>query len=183
MVFVGCSVPLAIVWSFADLMNGLMAIPSLIGLVILSGLVARETKHYLRNDAAARLQAADRRLHGRPPGRDQRLRAAGDRELVPRALTSSASAWRCAEASEERGDPHGDPPAPVPCRSLRWRGALVHGARPHQPWQAPRRSMPGHDVQECPCTLVTMARGRLHRGVAAPLPLRTLPRCGGATSS
>ena len=49
-VFVGCTVPLAIVWSFSDIMNGLMALPNLIGLLVLSGLIARETKHYLKHD-------------------------------------------------------------------------------------------------------------------------------------
>ncbi|OKL54176.1 sodium:alanine symporter family protein [Bowdeniella nasicola] len=49
-VFVGATVPLKVVWNFADLMNGLMALPNLIGLLILSGLIARETKHYLAND-------------------------------------------------------------------------------------------------------------------------------------
>ncbi|HEX7069443.1 MAG TPA: sodium:alanine symporter family protein [Rhodothermales bacterium] len=36
-----------LVWSFADVMNGAMAIPNLIGLLILSGIVARETREYL----------------------------------------------------------------------------------------------------------------------------------------
>ncbi|MEV4900541.1 sodium:alanine symporter family protein [Citricoccus sp. NPDC055426] len=49
-VFIGCTVPLSIVWSFSDVMNGLMALPNLIGLLVLSGLVARETKHYLKHD-------------------------------------------------------------------------------------------------------------------------------------
>ncbi|WP_152189807.1 alanine/glycine:cation symporter family protein [Georgenia satyanarayanai] len=49
-VYVGATVSLDVVWSFADVMNGLMAVPNLIGLVILSGLVARETKKYLDND-------------------------------------------------------------------------------------------------------------------------------------
>lgn len=49
-VFIGCTVPLSIVWSFADIANGLMALPNLIGLLLLSGLIARETKHYLDND-------------------------------------------------------------------------------------------------------------------------------------
>ena len=38
------------VWTFSDIMNGLMAIPNLIGLVLLSGLVVRETKLYLDHD-------------------------------------------------------------------------------------------------------------------------------------
>jgi alanine or glycine:cation symporter, AGCS family len=35
-----------LVWDFADLMNGLMAFPNLIGLLLLSGVVARETREY-----------------------------------------------------------------------------------------------------------------------------------------
>lgn len=49
-VFVGCTVPLAVVWNFSDVMNGLMALPNLLGLIILSGLIARETRHYLKHD-------------------------------------------------------------------------------------------------------------------------------------
>ena len=53
-VYVGATIPLGIVWSFADVMNGLMALPNLIGLLILSGLIARETAHYLKNDPKLR---------------------------------------------------------------------------------------------------------------------------------
>ena len=49
-VFIGCTVPLTLVWTVADILNGLMALPNLIGLIVLSGLIARETKHYLDND-------------------------------------------------------------------------------------------------------------------------------------
>ncbi|MDT0157329.1 sodium:alanine symporter family protein [Microbacterium sp. ARD32] len=49
-VFVGCTTELGVVWAFSDVMNGLMALPNLIGLLVLSGLVARETKKYLDND-------------------------------------------------------------------------------------------------------------------------------------
>ena len=49
-VFVGATTQLEIAWSFSDMMNGLMAIPNLIGLLILSGLVARETRAYLKFD-------------------------------------------------------------------------------------------------------------------------------------
>lgn len=49
-VFVGAISQLEEVWTLADSLNGLMAIPNLIGLVILSGLVARETSLYLKND-------------------------------------------------------------------------------------------------------------------------------------
>jgi alanine or glycine:cation symporter, AGCS family len=45
-VFVGAWVKLELVWNFADIMNGLMAIPNLIALIGLSGVVALETKSY-----------------------------------------------------------------------------------------------------------------------------------------
>ncbi len=45
-VFVGAVTELELVWTFSDIMNGLMALPNLIGLLLLSGLVARETKAY-----------------------------------------------------------------------------------------------------------------------------------------
>lgn len=37
------------VWLFADVMNGLMALPNLIGLILLSGVVLRETRDYFRS--------------------------------------------------------------------------------------------------------------------------------------
>ena len=37
-----------LVWGFADIMNGLMAFPNLIGLLLLSGVVARETREYFK---------------------------------------------------------------------------------------------------------------------------------------
>lgn len=49
-VFVGATTQLEVVWNFSDVMNGLMALPNLIGLLILSGLIARETKAYLERD-------------------------------------------------------------------------------------------------------------------------------------
>lgn len=53
-VFIGCTVQLGVVWAFSDAMNGLMAFPNLIGLLVLSGLVARETKKYLKHDPKLR---------------------------------------------------------------------------------------------------------------------------------
>ncbi len=47
MVFVGAVVDLDLVWTFADIMNGLMAFPNLIGLLGLSRVVVEETKKYL----------------------------------------------------------------------------------------------------------------------------------------
>jgi AGCS family alanine or glycine:cation symporter len=38
---------LGLVWNLADLFNGLMAIPNLVTLLLLSGVIANETKKYL----------------------------------------------------------------------------------------------------------------------------------------
>lgn len=46
-VFIGAVVKLDLVWAFADVMNGLMAFPNLIGLIGLSRVVVEETKKYL----------------------------------------------------------------------------------------------------------------------------------------
>ena len=47
-VFVGCVIPKsAIVWNFADIANGLMAIPNLICLVWLSRVLIKDTRYYL----------------------------------------------------------------------------------------------------------------------------------------
>src|SRR5699024_8622372 len=49
-VFIGATSELEVVWLFSDIFNGLMALPNLIGLAIMSGLIVRETKHYLKHD-------------------------------------------------------------------------------------------------------------------------------------
>jgi AGCS family alanine or glycine:cation symporter len=46
-VAVGATVKLDLVWNFADVMNGLMAIPNLIGLLGLSGVIVLETNGFL----------------------------------------------------------------------------------------------------------------------------------------
>ena len=48
-VVVGPVVSLDLVWKIADILNALMAIPNLIAVLLLSGVIARETKHYLKN--------------------------------------------------------------------------------------------------------------------------------------
>ena len=45
--FFGSIINLDIIWNIADCMNALMAIPNLVALLLLSGVVARETKKYL----------------------------------------------------------------------------------------------------------------------------------------
>ena len=46
-VYVGSVVSLNLVWDFSDLANGLMALPNLIALVLLSNVIAAETRRYL----------------------------------------------------------------------------------------------------------------------------------------
>lgn len=52
-VFVGPYFTVAAVWTIADIVNGLMALPNMIALVALSGVVAKETKSYLKRLKAA----------------------------------------------------------------------------------------------------------------------------------
>ncbi|MGJ9384031.1 alanine/glycine:cation symporter family protein [Salipaludibacillus sp. CF4.18] len=47
-IFVGAVAQLDLVWGIADVMNGLMAIPNLIGLIGLSGVVVSETNKFLK---------------------------------------------------------------------------------------------------------------------------------------
>lgn len=47
-VYIGCVIPKsAIVWNFADIANGLMALPNLICMIGLSGVLVAQTRHYL----------------------------------------------------------------------------------------------------------------------------------------
>lgn len=46
-VYLGCVTKLEQVWNFADIMNGLMALPNLVALIVLSGVVVSETKGVL----------------------------------------------------------------------------------------------------------------------------------------
>ncbi|MCO8080550.1 alanine/glycine:cation symporter family protein [Acinetobacter lwoffii] len=46
-VFIGCVATLDLVWLFADTFNGLMAVPNLIGLLLLSGVIAKESKDFI----------------------------------------------------------------------------------------------------------------------------------------
>ncbi|MBV2363196.1 alanine/glycine:cation symporter family protein [Streptomonospora nanhaiensis] len=48
-VYIGATVPLDVIWSFSDIANGLMALPNLVGLLLLSGVVVAETKKYFAN--------------------------------------------------------------------------------------------------------------------------------------
>ena len=49
LVALGAFLKLEAIWVLADIVNGLMAIPNLIALLALSGVVAAETKRYLKH--------------------------------------------------------------------------------------------------------------------------------------
>ena len=46
-VFIGSIANLGVVWNIADCMNALMAIPNLISLLMLNGIIVHETRKYL----------------------------------------------------------------------------------------------------------------------------------------
>ncbi len=46
-VFIGCIATLDLVWLFADTFNGLMAVPNLIALLLLSGVIVKESKDFI----------------------------------------------------------------------------------------------------------------------------------------
>jgi alanine or glycine:cation symporter, AGCS family len=46
-VMVGSVATLPTVWSFADVANGLMAVPNLVALIALNGVIVSETQRYL----------------------------------------------------------------------------------------------------------------------------------------
>jgi len=49
-VMVGSVVKMPLVWTFADITNALMALPNLLSLLALSGVIAAETKLHLRQE-------------------------------------------------------------------------------------------------------------------------------------
>ena len=54
-VAVSATVQLQVVWLLSDIMNGLMAFPNLVGLLLLSGVVLRETRSYFRRERAGEM--------------------------------------------------------------------------------------------------------------------------------
>jgi AGCS family alanine or glycine:cation symporter len=56
--YVGAVRSLDFVWSFSDVMNGLMALPNLVGLLLLSGVVVAETNRYLGRQRDERYRAS-----------------------------------------------------------------------------------------------------------------------------
>jgi len=47
--FLGSVMSLGLVWNIADAMNALMALPNLFCILLLSGMIAKETKTYLKD--------------------------------------------------------------------------------------------------------------------------------------
>ena len=50
-IFVATVVSLDVLWTFASVLNGLMALPNLVGLLLLSPLIVRETKQYFEDQS------------------------------------------------------------------------------------------------------------------------------------
>ena len=48
-VVIGALLKLDLVWALADVFNGLMAVPNLIGLLALSPVILQETRNYFQN--------------------------------------------------------------------------------------------------------------------------------------
>lgn len=86
LVMVGATSSLDLVWTFSDIANGLMAAPNLIGLLVLSGLVAAETRHYLDHDPRLRASKAqvDEFMAGRPGAVDAHWRQIQARQTILR---------------------------------------------------------------------------------------------------
>ena len=59
-VFLGAGMNLGLVWTIADIFNALMAIPNLIGLLLLSGVVVAETRSFKKLRAEEKLQQRNR---------------------------------------------------------------------------------------------------------------------------
>ena len=55
-VFIGPYLTVEAVWTIANIFNGLMAIPNIVALLALSGVVAAETKDYLAREKKEKLE-------------------------------------------------------------------------------------------------------------------------------
>ena len=53
-VFIGPYMTVSAVWTIADIFNGLMALPNLVALVALSGVVSAEVKDYVARNKKAK---------------------------------------------------------------------------------------------------------------------------------
>ena len=53
-VFIGPYMTVSAVWTIADIFNGLMALPNLIALLALSGVISKDTRRYLAKYSRAK---------------------------------------------------------------------------------------------------------------------------------
>ena len=53
-VFIGPYLTVEAVWNIADIFNGLMALPNIIALIVLSGVIAKDTRAYFKKNALQR---------------------------------------------------------------------------------------------------------------------------------
>ncbi len=56
-VFIGPYLTVSMVWTIADIFNGLMAIPNIIAILFLSGIIAKETRDYFSKDPRRKLKS------------------------------------------------------------------------------------------------------------------------------
>jgi alanine or glycine:cation symporter, AGCS family len=67
-IFIGAVQELEVVWTFADIANGLMALPNLVGLLALSGLVVRESRAFFAQPGWKGVAVERRESPGQPTG-------------------------------------------------------------------------------------------------------------------
>jgi len=67
LVIVGSVAPMKIIWDFADVANGLMAIPNLISLILLNGVIYRETREHLWESKIAEDSNSEKLIDGEEP--------------------------------------------------------------------------------------------------------------------
>lgn len=74
-VFIGPYMTVSAVWTIADIFNACMAIPNMIALIVLSGVVVKETKDYFKRlDEAAATRTTLRRATPPTIGKPKRQR-------------------------------------------------------------------------------------------------------------
>ena len=59
MIYFGCVAKIDVVWEFADLFNGLMAVPNLLALIILAPVVKRLTEDFFGDPHRIRAKNED----------------------------------------------------------------------------------------------------------------------------
>ncbi len=95
-VFIGPYMTVSAVWTIADIFNGLMAIPNMVALIALSGVISREAKSYFK-----RLKDGGDEDHmaPRPPEKDWKVPMptgdyfGGVEDVSATAIVSSNEAW------------------------------------------------------------------------------------------